>query len=491
MNRLSIFTVFTLAVLLPLSAQAQVTVLLSETTDAFPTNPNADLGLAAEIERLTNRPSISTNGRFIGIEVELLADNSMDDTAVLIDLQTGTQTILAQQGTTQLLGALVGGFADVVAVNNSGQAAFHAGDSVTAFWNGTSLTQLFGEGDPAPLGAPRSSYGDDFGRTQLTNAGMVGGLYDSNGLGTAPVRRDDFLSVGSTVLAASDRSLPGYVVQDLDSAGLAESFWDFDLSPDGSNWIAEIRFDDNSTFDTALTIDGTVVAQEGLTTHTTPDGAELIYDSTEDAAITDDGDWIVQARSTLAIDYTLVNGVVVFAEGEFVPGESGPDGITISSLGGITINNATGDYVNLLNTSDANSVFVLNEDTIILTEGDTLNLDYNGDGISEDLVIDNFPSRVFNLADDGTFAAIVTFNDLDDNLVGNALLTFDVNNPPATVNGGRLGDVNLDTAVDFRDILPFISRLSMNEFQFEADLDGNGSVDFRDIVPFIRALSGS
>jgi len=43
MNRLSIFTVFTLAVLLPLSAQAQVTVLLSETTDAFPTNPNADL----------------------------------------------------------------------------------------------------------------------------------------------------------------------------------------------------------------------------------------------------------------------------------------------------------------------------------------------------------------------------------------------------------------------------------------------------------------
>jgi len=70
----------------------------------------------------------------------------MDDTAVLIDLQTGTQTILAQQGTTQLLGALVGGFADVVAVNNSGQAAFHAGDSVAAFWNGTSLTRLFGEG---------------------------------------------------------------------------------------------------------------------------------------------------------------------------------------------------------------------------------------------------------------------------------------------------------------------------------------------------------
>jgi len=162
---------------------------------------------------------------------------------------------------------------------------------------------------------------------------------------------------------------------------------------------------------------------------------------------------------------------VVFAEGE-----SGPDGITISSIGGITINNATGDYVSLLNTSDANSVLVLNEDTIILTEGDTLNLDYNGDGISEE-------------ADDGTFTVIVTFNDLDDNLVGNALLTFDVNNPPS--NGGLLGDVNLDTVVDFLDISPFILRLSTNEFQFEADIDGNGSVDFLDISPFIILLSGT
>ena len=483
MNRLSIFTIFTLAVLLPLSTQAQVTVLLSETTDAFPTNPNADLGLAAEIERLTTRPDISTNGRFIGIEVELLADNSMDDTAVLIDLQTGTQTVLAQQGTTLLAGELVGGIADIVAVNNSGQAAFHAGDSVAAFWNGTSLTRLFGEGDPAPSGAPRSNYGNDFGRTQLTNAGIVGGQYDSEGQGTAPDRRDDFLSLGSTILVAGNTSLPGYEAQ-AGGTGLTESFWDFDLSPDGSNWIAEIRFDDSSNFDTTLTINGTVVAQEALTPHTTPGGTELLYDSTEDAAITDGGDWIVQARSTLAIDYTLVNGVVVFAEGE-----SGPDGITISSIGGITINNATGDYVSLLNTSDANSVLVLNEDTIILTEGDTLNLDYNGDGISEELVIDNFPSRVFNLADDGTFTVIVTFNDLDDNLVGNALLTFDVNNPPS--NGGLLGDVNLDTVVDFLDISPFILRLSTNEFQFEADIDGSGSVDFLDISPFIILLSGT
>ena len=52
-----------------------------------------------------------------------------------------------------------------------------------------------------------------------------------------------------------------------------------------------------------------------------------------------------------------------------------------------------------------------------------------------------------------------------------------------------LGDVNLDGAVDFFDISPFIALLTANGFQDEADLDQNGSVDFFDISPFITALS--
>ena len=54
-----------------------------------------------------------------------------------------------------------------------------------------------------------------------------------------------------------------------------------------------------------------------------------------------------------------------------------------------------------------------------------------------------------------------------------------------------LGDVNLDQTVDFSDISDFISILSINGFQAEADFDGNGMVDFSDISPFIAALSGS
>ena len=53
-----------------------------------------------------------------------------------------------------------------------------------------------------------------------------------------------------------------------------------------------------------------------------------------------------------------------------------------------------------------------------------------------------------------------------------------------------LGDCNLDGAVNFLDIAPFINRLSTQTFQAEADIDGSGVVDFLDIAPFIALLSG-
>ena len=53
-----------------------------------------------------------------------------------------------------------------------------------------------------------------------------------------------------------------------------------------------------------------------------------------------------------------------------------------------------------------------------------------------------------------------------------------------------LGDVNLDGAVSFLDISPFISVLSATTYQAEADMDQNGIVDFLDISPFIAVLGG-
>jgi len=52
-----------------------------------------------------------------------------------------------------------------------------------------------------------------------------------------------------------------------------------------------------------------------------------------------------------------------------------------------------------------------------------------------------------------------------------------------------LGDVNQDGIVNFLDISPFITRLSVGTFLAEADIDGNGIVNFLDISPFIVLLS--
>ena len=54
-----------------------------------------------------------------------------------------------------------------------------------------------------------------------------------------------------------------------------------------------------------------------------------------------------------------------------------------------------------------------------------------------------------------------------------------------------LGDVNLDDAVSFLDISPFISILSAGDFQEEADCNQDGEVNFLDIGPFIGILSGN
>jgi autotransporter-associated beta strand protein len=60
------------------------------------------------------------------------------------------------------------------------------------------------------------------------------------------------------------------------------------------------------------------------------------------------------------------------------------------------------------------------------------------------------------------------------------------------VSGGAvlLGDCNLDAAVDFLDISPFIALLATGNFIPQADCNEDGMVDFLDITPFIAILSG-
>lgn len=68
--------------------------------------------------------------------------------------------------------------------------------------------------------------------------------------------------------------------------------------------------------------------------------------------------------------------------------------------------------------------------------------------------------------------------------IGSASLTVDPDTMPI------LGDVNLDSFVNFLDIAPFISALSSGGDQLEADCNQDCAVNFLDIAPFILILTG-
>ena len=82
------------------------------------------------------------------------------------------------------------------------------------------------------------------------------------------------------------------------------------------------------------------------------------------------------------------------------------------------------------------------------------------------------------LADGSPFSFDLNTSQIDgqDFIASNATLRVTV----AGVLEPLVGDVNLDGAINFSDIGPFIEALSGVEFQVEADIDGNGTVDFCD-----------
>ena len=70
--------------------------------------------------------------------------------------------------------------------------------------------------------------------------------------------------------------------------------------------------------------------------------------------------------------------------------------------------------------------------------------------------------------------------------VGIRTIDFTVAIPVAVL----LGDVNMDSTIDFLDIAPFVAVLLSEDFKAEADVNQSGNVDFLDISPFVALLTG-
>ena len=102
------------------------------------------------------------------------------------------------------------------------------------------------------------------------------------------------------------------------------------------------------------------------------------------------------------------------------------------------------------------------------------------------------PDRNFRLsgvfADGSTFEYFVGSSFAGDLRVSSDA-TLQLNLAEAILGPTLRGDVNLDGAVNFLDIAPFVSLLTVTGFQAEADIDQSGEVNFLDISPFARKLT--
>lgn len=95
-------------------------------------------------------------------------------------------------------------------------------------------------------------------------------------------------------------------------------------------------------------------------------------------------------------------------------------------------------------------------------------------------------------ADGANFSTYNISNPIHFDAQGNISQGIAMGNQFAILNAEPLlGDVNLDGAVDFLDISPFVSILTLSGFQLEADIDESSAVDFLDIGPFITLLSAN
>ena len=125
--------------------------------------------------------------------------------------------------------------------------------------------------------------------------------------------------------------------------------------------------------------------------------------------------------------------------------------------------------------------------TYVLQDGTTV--DENDPFVIDgQFVVNEFQTFIFPISGSGSQLTLTLNYNTNG---GSEVLAID--NVSVTSGGGDgvlKGDVNLDGAVDFFDIQPFIDQLSGAGSQPEADVNCDGVVDFFDIQAFIDVLSG-
>lgn len=384
--------------------------------------------------------------------------------------------------------------------NRSGTAQTLTDGHRIAVWDGTTIDVRIKQGDSITGLVDTTTQGDErfgnsVGSMHILNDGSIG-TQDSTITNISSTRRPalmydnaGFQQSNVSSVTALDGSASTWATM------LGNSFY---TSTDGQHWIALGRRVGQATADDMLAYNNTAVIESGQ-----PIGSSsVIAADIFNANVLADGTWLARGDDAADNDWFARNGQVLAKTGD--PITTGSTELWGNSFLSFAANTA-GDWLLIGNTDNPvtsfDSVIVLNGETVLLREGDPIDLDGNGQ-FDDNVFIGRsntanaaFIADTLNLTEDGTAYVIVNLVDADGIEYNsspsfgtpNALIKFSINQ--GSTCSTCTGDYNQDGGVTGDDVEGFFTDWEISAPC--ADVNQDGGVDGTDVEFFFVAWEQS
>jgi len=384
--------------------------------------------------------------------------------------------------------------------NRSGSAGSLTDGHRIAVWDGNTIDVRIKQGDSITGLVDTTTQGDErfgnsVGSMHILNDGTIG-TQDSTITNISSTRRPalmydnaGFQQSNVSALTALDGSPSTW------ATFLTNTFY---TSPDGQHWIVLGRRAGQATADDLMAYNNTAVIESGQ-----PIGSSSVIAGDVFAAnVLADGTWLARGDDNVDNDWFARNGQVLAKTGD--PITTGATELWGNSFLAFASNTA-GDWLLLGNTDNPvtsfDSVIVLNGETVLLREGDPIDLDGNGqfdDNVfigRSNTTLAAFITDTLHLTEDGTVYVIVNLVDADGVEYNssptfgtpNALITFSINQGTACTT--CTGDYNQDGGIEGGDIEAFFTDWEVSAPC--ADVNQDGGVDGTDVEFFFVAWEQS
>ena len=353
------------------------------------------------------------------------------------------------------------------------------------FYNGVTHTVVIQMGDPAlglidqpPNPSGYELFGNSINSVHLLDDGRV--AFVNTPIQNCHSNRYPAFFRGNTSFRQSGVSAIGNQIWD------SFDYDDCGGSSDGLHWFAKGDTQDpNTAIDDILAVDDQIVLQEGYPVA----GSPMVMAAIFFTRMLSDGTWFCRGDDQNDNDWAVSNGVLLAKSGDLIAGGEHWGNAFLAFTG-----NRVGDWLLAGNTDNpdpnADNVVVLNGTSVVVREGDPIDVDGNGQ-FDDDAFINTFQANDLHLTDDRVVYFLVSLRNSAGGGLGDAFLRLRLRTP---------GDLDCDGDVDFDDINPFVLALS-DPVAYQAaypncnilngDCDGDGDVDFDDINAFVALLSGS